>query len=196
VVQVVGDNTSALDAVLECDTERLALLAEEAELMEALNSGGGGGGGGGAAGPEAAAAGERPQQGAAPPAPAAASDAALTQRLEAVSKRLHDIGGRRAAAPACGACSGRVAGHAGCRRPLDCLQLFLLHTTTHASPTPRLASPPHPPAPADAYGAKARAAAILAGLSFTPDMQVAERRLLSRRFHPQQRGAWPQQQAS
>lgn len=101
-MQVVGDDTSALDAVLECDTERLALLAEEAELMDVLNSGGGSGTAA-AAGPERAE-GERPQQGAAPPAAAAASDAALTQRLEAVSKRLHDIGGRGPACSACGGC--------------------------------------------------------------------------------------------
>ena len=31
--EVTGDNTLALDSVLECDTERLQLLAREGELL-------------------------------------------------------------------------------------------------------------------------------------------------------------------
>jgi len=38
--QVTGDATSALQAVLAADPERLALLAEEAALMTALNADG------------------------------------------------------------------------------------------------------------------------------------------------------------
>lgn len=34
---MVGDDTTALDAVLECDTERLALLAEEHAITEELS---------------------------------------------------------------------------------------------------------------------------------------------------------------
>ncbi|KAL4442757.1 hypothetical protein ABPG77_006751 [Micractinium sp. CCAP 211/92] len=117
--EVVGDSTSALDAVLQCDTERLQLLEEEQQLMELIEQSHSGAGGSGADGAA------RRQDGAPPPGAAngAAGGAAnggepdglaLTQRLAAVGKRLHDI---------------------------------------------------------DAYGAQARAAAILAGLSFTADMQ-------------------------
>ena len=34
--EVVGDDTPVIEAVLECDIERAALLKEEAELMAAL----------------------------------------------------------------------------------------------------------------------------------------------------------------
>lgn len=37
--EVVGDETSAVDSVLECDTERTRLLTREKEIMAALNSG-------------------------------------------------------------------------------------------------------------------------------------------------------------
>ncbi|XP_075160357.1 ATP-binding cassette sub-family F member 3 [Haematobia irritans] len=37
--EVVGDDTSAVDSVLECDTERTRLLAREKEIMAFLNSG-------------------------------------------------------------------------------------------------------------------------------------------------------------
>jgi ATP-binding cassette subfamily F protein 3 len=113
--EVAGDDITALDAVLQCDTERLALLEEEAELMEQLSAAQHGEEG------QDQVDGQRQQQGAAPPAangsaPAAGTDGlAATQRLAAIAKRLHEI---------------------------------------------------------DAYGAQARAAAILAGLSFTPDMQA------------------------
>ncbi|KAL4853778.1 ABC transporter F family member 3 [Chlorella vulgaris] len=122
--EVVGDNTTAIDAVLECDTERLSLLAEEQELMEKLNASSGTAavpaadqqhqqqnGAAAAANGTAAAA-----NGAAPNGAAGVADAGLAQsaRLAEVGKRLLEI---------------------------------------------------------DAYGAKARAAAILAGLSFTSEMQ-------------------------
>ncbi|PSC74057.1 ABC transporter F family member 3 [Micractinium conductrix] len=125
--EVVGDDTTALDAVLQCDTERLLLLEEEHELMEQMHAaeklpGGAAGavpavanGGTAAHGGEA-----RAQQGTPPAAPAAANGAPpdkgvlLAQRLAEVGKRLLEI---------------------------------------------------------DAYGAPARAAAILAGLSFDTEMQ-------------------------
>ncbi len=151
--QVAGDDITALDAVLECDTERLLLLEEEAELMEQLSAA--------QHGEEGHADGQpRQQQGAAPPAAngsasaAAGSDGlAATQRLAAIGKRLHEIG----------ACIGSGSGLAACVSSHDggcsaaCLRL--IHSTSTAT---------H----ADAYGAQARAAAILAGLSFTPDMQA------------------------
>ena len=34
--EVTGDNTLALDSVLECDTERVQLLAREGELLHGL----------------------------------------------------------------------------------------------------------------------------------------------------------------
>lgn len=37
--EVVGDDTPAVDSVLECDTERTRLLAREKEIMSLLNSG-------------------------------------------------------------------------------------------------------------------------------------------------------------
>ena len=37
--EVVGDDTPAVDSVLECDTERNRLLAREKEIMSLLNSG-------------------------------------------------------------------------------------------------------------------------------------------------------------
>ncbi|XP_068150002.1 ATP-binding cassette sub-family F member 3 [Drosophila tropicalis] len=37
--EVVGDDTSAVDSVLECDTERTRLLTREKEILAALNSG-------------------------------------------------------------------------------------------------------------------------------------------------------------
>ncbi|XP_013106337.1 ATP-binding cassette sub-family F member 3 [Stomoxys calcitrans] len=37
--EVVGDETSAVDSVLECDTERTRLMAREKEIMALLNSG-------------------------------------------------------------------------------------------------------------------------------------------------------------
>ncbi len=40
VLQVTGDDTSAVQAVLAADPERLDLLAEEAALMAALNQDG------------------------------------------------------------------------------------------------------------------------------------------------------------
>ncbi|KAL4424205.1 hypothetical protein ABPG75_001506 [Micractinium tetrahymenae] len=135
--EVVGDDTTALEAVLHCDTERLRLLEEEQQLMELIEqshstgvaaaaaataaAAGGEGGphGGGAAPSENGAVRQQDGAAAAPAANGAGSGGeqdglALTQRLAAVGKRLHEI---------------------------------------------------------DAYGAQARAAAILAGLSFTPEMQ-------------------------
>lgn len=98
VPQVVGDNTTALDAVLECDTERLLLLEEEHRLMEELSGGASSAdatsaaatanGGGGEA------AEQRAQQGAAAVA-AAGGDVdtlAKTERLAYIGKRLHEIG--------------------------------------------------------------------------------------------------------
>ena len=91
--QVAGDDTTALDAVLQCDTERLILLDEEARLMEQLSVA--------QHGEEGQAVGQQQQQqqqGAAPPAangsdPATSSDGlAATQRLAAIAKRLHEIG--------------------------------------------------------------------------------------------------------
>lgn len=93
--QVAGDDTTALDAVLQCDTERLALLDEEARLMEQLSVA--------QHGEEGQAVGQpRPpppqQQDAAPPAangsdPATCSDGlATTQQLAAIAERLHEIG--------------------------------------------------------------------------------------------------------
>lgn len=92
--QVAGDDTTALDAVLQCDTERLTLLDEEALLMEKLSMA--------QHGEEGQAGGQhhqqQQQQGAAPTAangsdPATSSDAlAATQRLAAIAKRLHEIG--------------------------------------------------------------------------------------------------------
>lgn len=87
---MAGDDTTALDAVLQCDTERLMLLEEEAQLMEQLSAA--------QHGEEGQADGQRQQQGAAPPAangsaPDAGSDGlAVTQRLAAIGKRLHEIG--------------------------------------------------------------------------------------------------------
>lgn len=91
----MGDDTSALDAVLHCDTERLRLLEEEHQLMELIEQSQSHGGAAGGAGEGGAA---RQQDGAPPPAAAnggadGGHDAlALTQRLAAVGKRLHDIG--------------------------------------------------------------------------------------------------------
>ena len=101
---MTGDDTTAMDAVLHCDSERLQLLQEEHDLMEALN----------ATDPQAAAAavtaaGEQQQQqqkGGGTAAAAAAgvtgvqevaagapgSSLALTLRLTEVSKRLIEIG--------------------------------------------------------------------------------------------------------
>ena len=39
--EVVGDDTLALDSVLECDTEREQLLARERELLAAADRDGG-----------------------------------------------------------------------------------------------------------------------------------------------------------
>lgn len=44
LAQVTGEDTSALQAVLAADPERLELLAEEARLMAALNQDGTSGG--------------------------------------------------------------------------------------------------------------------------------------------------------
>ena len=44
LAQVTGEDTSALQAVLAADPERLELLAEEARLMAALNQEGTSGG--------------------------------------------------------------------------------------------------------------------------------------------------------
>jgi hypothetical protein len=123
--QVAGDDTPAIDTVMACDVERTQLMEEEAAILAQLEGAGAAGSAAGAAAPAAAngadASGDSAAAAAAAPAAAAAAAAAsgeqleLTRRLEAVSKRLHEI---------------------------------------------------------DAYGAEARAAAILAGLSFDPDMQV------------------------
>lgn len=37
-MQVVGDDTLAIDSVLQCDTEREELLKRERELSTAINS--------------------------------------------------------------------------------------------------------------------------------------------------------------
>jgi hypothetical protein len=101
----VGDNTTAIDAVLECDTERLSLLAEEQELMEKLNASSGTAavpaadqqhqqqnGAAAAANGTAAAANGAAANGAA----AGVADAGLAQsaRLAEVGKRLLEIGVR------------------------------------------------------------------------------------------------------
>lgn len=162
---MAGDDTTALDAVLQCDTERLMLLEEEAQLMEQLSAA--------QHGEEGQADGQRQQQGAAPPAangsaPDAGSDGlAVTQRLAAIGKRLHEIG-----AWACMLCASSTLVKAHCCWMLEpthlastTLAAFVLLQTNALVPQPLHYC-------ADAYGAQARAAAILAGLSFTPDMQV------------------------
>jgi hypothetical protein len=116
VFQVVGDDTTALDVVLECDSERLDLLAEEAELMAAL--GDSAGGGDAPAGGAADGDGGRQQQGAAPQQQqqqqqqqngGPSESAVLAQRLQAVVKRLHEIGGSDAALSSCPACCSSLA---------------------------------------------------------------------------------------
>jgi hypothetical protein len=105
-VQVVGDDTSALDAVLECDTERLRLLAEEHSLMEFMSEEGSHAEAAAAAAAvlrarqastAAVAAAQQMGAGAAAAAAAAAAPVSdsvlLAQRLAEVGKRLLEIGG-------------------------------------------------------------------------------------------------------
>jgi ATPase subunit of ABC transporter with duplicated ATPase domains len=108
--QVVGDDRTVLQAVLDTDTERTALLAEEAALNAEL----------GREPAAGAGAAEPPLMANGPAAPAGGDKSA---RLSAVYKRMEEI---------------------------------------------------------DADGAEARAAAILAGLSFLPDMQVQTRDVVFR----------------
>jgi ATP-binding cassette, subfamily F, member 3 len=105
--EVVGDDASALEAVLACDAERAELLAEEADLLAKLQT----------VGPAEVSGDGSDKNNAVSAGPAlpAGEAGALTARLEVVSRRMIDI---------------------------------------------------------DAFGAEARAGGILAGLSFTPEMQM------------------------
>ena len=183
---MVGDDTTALDAVLQCDTERLLLLEEEHELMEQMHAaeklpGGAAGavpavanGGTAAHGGEA-----RAQQGTPPAAPAAANGAPpdkgvlLAQRLAEVGKRLLEIGAwmEGAGGGVGDACSaGGPSPAVSCRPAPPSTTTPALHLCVAPPVTPPFAASPLIP-PADAYGAPARAAAILAGLSFDTEMQ-------------------------
>ncbi|KAK9804716.1 hypothetical protein WJX72_001738 [[Myrmecia] bisecta] len=114
--EVVGDDTTVLEAVLACDTERTALLQEEAELMSKLNAEEGPGDA------NRAAPVSKPAKADANGAAAPSSDPQAAARLTQVYKRLEEI---------------------------------------------------------DAYGAEARAAVILSGLSFNPEMQRRATRTFS-----------------
>lgn len=118
----MGDETTAIGAVLSCDVERTELLAEEAELLAQLEAAGG-----------------------AALAPAGAANGAANGATN----------GTAAAAAAAGAAAGADGKQLELAKRLEAVSKRLLEI--------------------DAYGAEARAAAILAGLSFDTDMQASTR---------------------
>ncbi|GAB4813067.1 hypothetical protein N2152v2_000113 [Parachlorella kessleri] len=146
--EVVGNDTPAIDTVLACDVERAELLAEEAAILARLEC---------AAGTAGAADG---------PAAAAANGSAGQAR--GMGSRGASRSGSSSSLPGAAAGPAASAGTAGAAASAEQLEL-----------TKRLEAVSKRLHEIDAYGAEARAAAILAGLSFDPDMQRRPTRTFS-----------------
>ncbi|KAG2441206.1 hypothetical protein HYH02_010050 [Chlamydomonas schloesseri] len=132
--EVVGDDTPVIEAVLACDVERTQLLAEEAELLKALNR-------------------ERPKDGGAADAAAASAAATASAASNANGGAATSAAAAPEAAPSSSSADGGGAG--GKDEAAMAARLNAVYTRLHEI---------------DAYGAEARAAMILAGLSFDEPM--------------------------
>eukprot|EP00899_Mesostigma_viride_P014881 jgi/Mesvir1/23394/Mv21089-RA.1 len=157
--EVTGDDTSVLESVLACDTERTQLLAEEAAILASAAHEGKEGGAAAAGGPEDGKVGGAA---AAKDAPGSGENGVTLPAAEAVEERAQANGAAPGSEDPVAAAAASTAGGA------------------------KAASKPMPKAPAsaerlaaiykrleaiDAYSAEARAAVILAGLGFTPELQ-------------------------
>mmetsp|Transcript_9139 Transcript_9139/g.17183 ORF Transcript_9139/g.17183 Transcript_9139/m.17183 type:complete len:776 (-) Transcript_9139:93-2420(-) len=145
--EIVGDDSTVIQAVLECDQERLALLREEASLLAQLNGGEGveeeeraGGGVGGVVVVDGKGG------------------------KDAKSSKDGKGGAKNSASSSSSSASATTTTATTTKAPLD--------EAAAAALTARLTQVYKRMQDIDADGAEARAAQILSGLSFTPEMQA------------------------
>lgn len=170
-----GDDTPVIQMVLACDTERTRLLQEEASIIAKLNKPPSNGPPGKAAASAAADAAAADGAAAINGAPGAAAPESAGSRLAGVTSTSTGSGMGGAAGGA-GPAGDAVVGNGGAAAAAVAAALT---PAEEAALSSRLLAVYKRLEEIDAYGAEARAATILAGLSFDADMMRRATRTFS-----------------